>query len=134
MTFTLSQPTRSELIRRINDQCRAAFTASAILVTAAFDQLDRKTKALALHRVRTFKDFDADNDPHQMIRTTSMTWRSSTSMGSGTSGSSTTSLPTRSLDLTIPRISRRRGASSRSASHPITDMLTNAKRVYFLKE
>ena len=55
MTFTLSQPTRSELIRRINDQCRAAFTACAILVTAAFDQLDRKTKALALHRVRTFK-------------------------------------------------------------------------------
>jgi hypothetical protein len=64
MTLALSQPTRGELIRRINDRCRVSFTGCRIVVTAAFAEMNDHTKALALHRVRTFKDFGPDNDPH----------------------------------------------------------------------
>jgi hypothetical protein len=64
MTLALSQPTRGELIRRINDRCRHSFTGCFIVLTAAVAELDPHTKAIVLHRVRTFKDFDAGNNPH----------------------------------------------------------------------
>ena len=60
----LSQVSHSEKIRRINDACRRSFTGCRIVVTAAFAELDAKTKAIVLHQVQTFKDFDEGNDPH----------------------------------------------------------------------
>lgn len=58
----LSKPTRGELIRQINDRCRHSFTGCLILLTTALDELEVHTKALVLHQVRTFKDFNDSND------------------------------------------------------------------------
>jgi hypothetical protein len=55
---------RSEAIRLLNDLCRRTFTGAQIVVTAAFTGLEADLKARALERVRTFNDFDGDNDPH----------------------------------------------------------------------
>jgi hypothetical protein len=64
MTQVLSRPTRGDRIRRINDHCRTTFTGCMIVTTAAFAEMDAQTKALLLYKVRTFKSFSDDNDPH----------------------------------------------------------------------
>jgi hypothetical protein len=51
-------------IRQLNDQARRTFLGAAIVATAAFQALEPELKARALHRVRTFTDFDTHNDPH----------------------------------------------------------------------
>jgi hypothetical protein len=55
---------RSDRIRELNDLCRRTFTGAAIVATAAFMELSPELKATALERVRTFNEFDGDNDPH----------------------------------------------------------------------
>lgn len=60
----LSQPTRADIIRRLNDHCRTSFTGCAIVVTTAFQDLETDLKARVLQKVRTFRDFDDGNDPH----------------------------------------------------------------------
>jgi hypothetical protein len=51
-------------IRQLNDEARRTFTGAAIIVTAAFQALLPEQKARALQRVRTFEDFNDNNDPH----------------------------------------------------------------------
>ena len=60
----LDAPSQSARVRALNDDLRATFTGGRIVVTAAFLSLAADLQARAMQRVRTFKDFDADNDPH----------------------------------------------------------------------
>lgn len=60
----LDVPSKSVRIRELNDQCRSTFIGCVVLVTAAFDALPADVKAGALQKVRTFSEFDGDNDPH----------------------------------------------------------------------
>ena len=55
---------RADQIRALNDRFRRSFCGGAIVVTAAFEALSIELKAEALQRVRTFDDFNTDNDPH----------------------------------------------------------------------
>ena len=55
---------RPDLIRAINDRCRATFLGCAVVVTAAFEALPADLKARVLSAVRTFQDFDEGNDPY----------------------------------------------------------------------
>ena len=55
---------RSDRIRTLNDLARKPFLGAQVVVTAAFAELHLQTKAMLLERVRTFNDFDEDNDPH----------------------------------------------------------------------
>jgi hypothetical protein len=65
VTSTLSGPVcRTDLIRAINDRCRATFLGCAVVVTAAFKALPADLRTRALAAVRTFQDFDEGNDPY----------------------------------------------------------------------
>jgi hypothetical protein len=55
---------RSAAIRALNDAFRTSFVGGSLMVTAAFTALPTDVKATALQRVRTFNDFDEDNDPY----------------------------------------------------------------------
>jgi Protein of unknown function (DUF3768) len=64
-TSALTGPvSRTDLIRAINDRCRARFLGCVVVVTAAFDALPAELKAKVLSTVRTFQDFDGGNDPY----------------------------------------------------------------------
>ena len=52
-------------IRELNDAFRQSFIGGRVVVTPGVRSLPLATNALLLDRVRTFTDFDADNDPHQ---------------------------------------------------------------------
>lgn len=58
----LSEVSRSERIRRINDACRRSFMGCFLVRTAAFADLPHDVIAIALHRVRSFKEFGNDPD------------------------------------------------------------------------
>ena len=51
-------------IRQLNDQLRQHFTGGKVMLTAAVAALDEETKAKVLSAVRTFDQFNEDNDPH----------------------------------------------------------------------
>lgn len=53
-----------ERIRQLNDTLRTTFNGGRVLMTVAVNALPYDVKALALHRIRSFSDFSADNDPH----------------------------------------------------------------------
>ena len=55
---------KTDAIRALNDHSRVTFTGCAIVVTSAFQALATDVKARALQKVRSFFDFDEDNDPH----------------------------------------------------------------------
>jgi Protein of unknown function (DUF3768) len=64
-TLALTGPvSRTDLVRAINDRCRATFLGCTVVVTAAFDNLPGDLKARVLSDVRTFQDFDDGNDPY----------------------------------------------------------------------
>jgi Protein of unknown function (DUF3768) len=56
--------TKGDRIRILNDHLRTTFTGGRIMLTAAVAALDPSLKARVLAAVREFKDFGADNDPH----------------------------------------------------------------------
>ncbi len=51
-------------IALLNDKLRTTFSGGKVMLTAAVDALPVDVKASVLQKVRTFNEFDADNDPH----------------------------------------------------------------------
>ena len=54
----------SARIRELNDAFRKTFAGGRVLLTSGVDALPRADKAALLLKVRTFDDFNRDNDPH----------------------------------------------------------------------
>jgi hypothetical protein len=53
-----------ERIRKLNDAFRRSFSGGRVMLTASVDALPSDVKAMAIRKVATFADFNADNDPH----------------------------------------------------------------------
>ena len=53
----------ADRIRQLNDAFRTTFTGGRVLMTASVDALPDPIKAAVLTKVRTFTDFDRENDP-----------------------------------------------------------------------
>ena len=51
-------------IRELNDAFRTSFAGGVVVVTRGVDALPVDVKARVLNRVRTFREFNRDNDPH----------------------------------------------------------------------
>ena len=51
-------------IRDLNDAFRKTFIGGRVLVTPGVRELPLEANALLLERVRSFADFNADNDPY----------------------------------------------------------------------
>lgn len=51
-------------IRTLNDLLRTRYSGGRILMTPEINALPEDTMARALHAVRTFDDFNEDNDPY----------------------------------------------------------------------
>lgn len=51
-------------IRRLNDQFRQTFTGGRVLMTPGVNGLDPYTVARVIGAVRSFDDFNEDNDPY----------------------------------------------------------------------
>ncbi len=51
-------------IRELNDAFRQSFSGGKVVLTAGVDALIADAKAQVLSKVRTFADFNGDNDPH----------------------------------------------------------------------
>jgi Protein of unknown function (DUF3768) len=51
-------------IREINDAFRKTFSGGRVLLTSGVNALSDADKAALLDKVRTFDDFNRDNDPH----------------------------------------------------------------------
>jgi hypothetical protein len=54
----------SDRIRLLNDTFRSTFVGGQVLMTAGVNALADEAKAAVLSKVRTFADFNGDNDPH----------------------------------------------------------------------
>lgn len=52
-------------IRVLNDNFRSTFIGGQVLLTAGLSELPLDVKAKALLMVKTFKEFNEDNDSHQ---------------------------------------------------------------------
>jgi hypothetical protein len=55
---------RTERIRALNDAFRATFEGGQVFLTAGVEALPSDVRAMAIRKVATFSDFNADNDPH----------------------------------------------------------------------
>lgn len=67
MTITTSKADTKKRVNKIallNDALRQTFTGGKVMMTAAVDALPIDVKARVLQNVRSFKEFDTDNDPH----------------------------------------------------------------------
>jgi hypothetical protein len=51
-------------IRALNDDFRRSFVGGTAVVTVGFEALPAKQRGLILGKVRTFDQFNEDNDPH----------------------------------------------------------------------
>ena len=56
---------KTERIRALNDLLRRTFTGGRVMLTVGVTELADDAKAKVLEAVRTFEDFDGDNDPHK---------------------------------------------------------------------
>src|ERR1700730_2623609 len=56
--------TKVARIRALNDSLRSSFQGGRVVLTASVAALEAQAKASVLEAVRTFTNFDADNDPH----------------------------------------------------------------------
>jgi hypothetical protein len=54
----------SDRIRELNDSFRSTFVGGRVVMTVGVDALPARTKAGVLSKVRTFTDFNRENDPH----------------------------------------------------------------------
>lgn len=57
-------PDKKDRIRELNDRFRTTFAGGVVMLTQGVDALGTEAKAEVLRRVRTFNQFDRDNDPH----------------------------------------------------------------------
>jgi hypothetical protein len=57
-------PSKSERIRDWNDKFRSTFVGGVVTLTRGIEAQCREVKAEVLRRVREFKHFNSDNDPH----------------------------------------------------------------------
>jgi len=62
--LTYTPASNSERIRQLNDEFRQSFIGGRVLVTPGIRSLAIDANAAVLERVRTFADFNAENDPH----------------------------------------------------------------------
>jgi hypothetical protein len=58
-----SEPTVAR-IRELNDTFRRTFQGGRVMLTSSVAALEEKAKASVLQAVRSFEDFNKDNDPH----------------------------------------------------------------------
>ena len=61
----MSKDGKTTRIRELNDAFRQSFTGGRVMLTSGVNELTDDVKAKVLEAVRTFKDFDGDNDPHK---------------------------------------------------------------------
>ena len=54
---------KSDRIRMLNDSFRSTFVGGVVLVTQGVDMLSPDVKAEVLRRVRSFSQFNSENDP-----------------------------------------------------------------------
>lgn len=54
----------TDRIRELNDAFRSTFRGGRVVLTSSVDELPPMVKAEALHKVATFSEFTADNDPY----------------------------------------------------------------------
>ena len=57
--------TKTDRIRLLNDTFRSTFIGGRVVMTAGVDALPAEAKAQVLSKVRSFADFNSDNDPHR---------------------------------------------------------------------
>ena len=57
-------PSKTQRIRQLNDTLRTTFAGGKVMLTAGVNALPDEEKATVLSKVRTFDDFNRDNDPH----------------------------------------------------------------------
>ena len=55
---------KSDRIRLLNDNFRTTFVGGRVVMTQGVSEMPMDAKARILLAVQSFKDFDADNDPH----------------------------------------------------------------------
>lgn len=60
----IQTPSESQRIRELNDRFRTTFVGGAVTLTVGVAELSQDVRKRVLLRVRTFKEFDDDNDPH----------------------------------------------------------------------
>jgi Protein of unknown function (DUF3768) len=56
--------TKTQRIQLLNDSLRTTFDGGRVMLMAGVDALPDNEKAAVLSKVRTFADFNGDNDPH----------------------------------------------------------------------
>jgi hypothetical protein len=64
MDSATSPRATSDRVRQLNDAFRITFAGGTVVLTAGVDELPADIKGAVLSKVRTFDDFDKDNDPH----------------------------------------------------------------------
>jgi len=57
-------PPDANKIRELNDAFRTTFVGGVVVITSGIEGLAPELKARVLKKVRDFRDFDGDNDPH----------------------------------------------------------------------
>lgn len=57
-------PTKTKIIRTLNDRCRQSFIDCKLVTTAGVRALEPQQMAQLLEAVRTFDAFTENNDPH----------------------------------------------------------------------
>ena len=57
--------TKNKKIYELNDLLRTTFITGKVVSTQGFQNLEEKTKEELITKIREFKDFNKDNDPHQ---------------------------------------------------------------------
>jgi Protein of unknown function (DUF3768) len=62
--LTYTPASKIERIRQLNDDFRQSFIGGRVVVTPGIRSLPLETNAAVLERVRTFADFNDENDPH----------------------------------------------------------------------
>ena len=61
---TATSPARILVVRALNDAFRQSFTGGRVILTAGVGALSDILRAAIIVAVRTFDDFDADDDPY----------------------------------------------------------------------
>lgn len=57
-------PSKSDRVRELNDKFRSTFVGGVVTLTQGMEEQCRELKAEVLRRIREFKHFNEDNDPH----------------------------------------------------------------------
>lgn len=60
----MARSINTEKIRALNDAFRTTLTGGKVLLTAGVNALPSEVKATVIRRVRTFSEFNEENDPH----------------------------------------------------------------------